>query len=179
MTDSPFRRMIRASAPDFWRLWIVGLVVFTVRWLETVAVGVVVYQRTESAFLVAMIEDPEWIRDMVRVQTDVVLRSFEGVLAKGVQPDGLWIYGDMAYNHATMCSPAMYRELVWPAHKRMADWAHARGMRVIYHTDGRVSSVLDLYIAAGFECLQPIEAKAGMDVRHFAPTECLGHRATT
>ena len=44
--------MIRASAPDFWRLWFVGLVVFTVRWLETVAVGVVVYQRTGSAFLV-------------------------------------------------------------------------------------------------------------------------------
>ena len=52
--DSPFRRMIRASVPDFWRLWSVGLVVFTVRWLETVAVGVVVYQRTGSAFLVAM-----------------------------------------------------------------------------------------------------------------------------
>jgi MFS family permease len=49
---SPVRRMIRASAPDFWRLWFVGLVVFTVRWLETVAVGVVVYQRTGSAFLV-------------------------------------------------------------------------------------------------------------------------------
>jgi MFS family permease len=46
--------MIRASEPDFWRLWCVGLVVFTVRWLETVAVGVVVYQRSGSAFLVAM-----------------------------------------------------------------------------------------------------------------------------
>jgi MFS family permease len=46
--------MIRASEPDFWRLWCVGLVVFTVRWLETVAVGVVVYQRSGSAFQVAM-----------------------------------------------------------------------------------------------------------------------------
>jgi MFS family permease len=54
LSDSPFRRMIRASEPDFWRLWCVGLVVFTVRWLETVAVGVVVYQRSGSAFLVAM-----------------------------------------------------------------------------------------------------------------------------
>jgi uroporphyrinogen decarboxylase len=120
--------------------------------------------------LVAMIEDPEWVRDIVRVHTDVVLRTFEAVLAAGVQPDGLWIYGDMAYNHATLCSPAMYRELVWPAHQRMADWAHARDLRVIYHTDGCVSGVLDLYIAAGFECLQPIEAKAGMDIRQFAPT---------
>ena len=48
MTDTPFRRMLHATAPDFWRLWGVGLIVFTVRWLETVAVGVVVYQRTGS-----------------------------------------------------------------------------------------------------------------------------------
>lgn len=120
--------------------------------------------------LPAMIEDPDWIRDIVTVHTDVVLRTWEAVLAEGIEPDGVWIYGDMAFNHATMCSPAMYRELVWPAHKRMADWAHARGMKVIYHTDGRVNAVLDLYIAAGFDCLQPIEAKAGMDIRRFAPT---------
>src|SRR4029079_1373441 len=46
--------MIAASAPDFWRLWYVGLIVATVRWVETVAVGIVVYQRTDSAFLVSM-----------------------------------------------------------------------------------------------------------------------------
>ena len=40
--------------PDFLRLWFVGLVVFVVRWLEMLAVGVFVYQRTGSAFLVAM-----------------------------------------------------------------------------------------------------------------------------
>lgn len=42
------------EAPDFWRLWYVGLTVSTVRWVETIAVGVVVYQRTDSAFLVSM-----------------------------------------------------------------------------------------------------------------------------
>ena len=52
MRSSPFRRII--EAPDFWRLWYVGLIVATVRWLETVVVGIVVYQRTDSAFLVSM-----------------------------------------------------------------------------------------------------------------------------
>jgi MFS family permease len=42
------------DAPDFWRLWYVGLIVSTVRWVETVAFGIVVYQRTDSAFLVSM-----------------------------------------------------------------------------------------------------------------------------
>jgi MFS family permease len=52
--ERPMQRLMLAECPDFWRLWSVGLVVFTVRWLETVAVGVFVYQHSQSAFLVAM-----------------------------------------------------------------------------------------------------------------------------
>jgi uroporphyrinogen decarboxylase len=119
--------------------------------------------------LIAMVEDPDWIRDIARTQADLVLRDFNAVLAKGVKPDGLWIFGDMAFKTATMCSPQMYRELIWPEHKRLADWAHAHGMKVIYHSDGNVNQVIDLYIEAGFDCLQPLEAKAGMDLRALAP----------
>jgi MFS family permease len=39
---------------DFRRLWIVGLVAFGVRWLEILVVAVFVYQRTGSAFAVAL-----------------------------------------------------------------------------------------------------------------------------
>jgi MFS family permease len=39
---------------DFRRLWTVGLVVFSVRWLEMIVVGVFVYQHTGSAFDVAL-----------------------------------------------------------------------------------------------------------------------------
>jgi MFS family permease len=48
------RRGSLLATPDFWRLWFVGLVVFVVRWLETIAIGVFTYQHTGSAFLVAM-----------------------------------------------------------------------------------------------------------------------------
>jgi MFS family permease len=40
--------------PDFRRLWAIGLVVFAVRWLEMLVVGIFVYQRTGSAFQVAL-----------------------------------------------------------------------------------------------------------------------------
>jgi MFS family permease len=52
--NASFRRIVDVSAPDFWRLWYVGFIVSTVRWLETIVVGVFVYQRTDSAFLVSM-----------------------------------------------------------------------------------------------------------------------------
>jgi len=54
VSKSPFRRMIKVGGPDFWRLWYVGLIVATVRWLETIVVGIVVYERTDSAFLVSV-----------------------------------------------------------------------------------------------------------------------------
>jgi uroporphyrinogen decarboxylase len=63
----------------------------------------------------------------------------------------------------------MYHELIWPDHKRLADWAHKHGMKFIFHTDGDVNGVIDLYLAAGFDCLQPLESKAKKDVRCLCP----------
>jgi uroporphyrinogen decarboxylase len=127
------------------------------------------YVMGDEIALMAMCEEPQWVRDFSRTYTDVVLANYEAILATGIQPDGLWTYGDMAYNHATVCSPSHYRQLIWPEHKRLADWAHAHQMKFIFHTDGDVNGVIDLYIEAGFDCLQPLEAKANMDVRKLAP----------
>jgi uroporphyrinogen decarboxylase len=63
----------------------------------------------------------------------------------------------------------MYRQIIWPDHKRLADWAHTRGLKFIFHTDGNINGVMDLYIEAGFDCLQPLEAKAQMDIRELCP----------
>lgn len=52
MRNSPLRLLF--DEPDFGRLWYVGLIVSIVRWVETIAVGIFVYQRTESAFVVSM-----------------------------------------------------------------------------------------------------------------------------
>ncbi len=123
----------------------------------------------DEVTMIAMAAEPEWVRDVSQVHTDLLIRDYQAIIDAGVQPDGIWMYGDMAYNHATMCSPAMYRELIWPDHKRLADFAHDNGMKFIYHTDGDVNGVMDLYLEAGFDSLQPLEAKANMDVRKLCP----------
>jgi MFS family permease len=76
--DAPFRRLLLSGRDDFWRLWFVGLVVFVVRWLETIAVGIVVYQRTGSAFLVAMVT-------MLRVLPMGLFGAFLGALAERIE----------------------------------------------------------------------------------------------
>ncbi len=67
--------MSRSLPPDFWRLWYAGLVIATVRWLETVVVGVVVYQQTGSALVVAAIT-------MLRLLPMALFGAFLGSLAE-------------------------------------------------------------------------------------------------
>ena len=123
----------------------------------------------DEIFLMAMAEEPEWVLDVAETETDRVLRDLDSALEREIKPDGVLMCGDMAYNHGTLCSPRMYRELIRPSHQRLAAWAHRHGMSLIYHTDGDVNSVIEDFIVAGFDCLNPLEAKAGMDVRRLAP----------
>ena len=123
----------------------------------------------DEQFMMNLIDEPEWIEDMARVSMDNLIRNYQVVLDAGIQPDGLWIFDDMAFRTATFCSPAMYRELLWPQHLRLAEFAHANRMKFVYHTDGDVRRVIPDYIEAGFDCLQPLEAKANMDVRELVP----------
>ena len=50
---APEARAWLLDEPDFRRLWLVGVVVFAVRWLEMLAVAVFAYQHTGSPFIVA------------------------------------------------------------------------------------------------------------------------------
>lgn len=123
----------------------------------------------DEVTLMSMAEDPEWIRDLSITYTDLVLRDYDAVLEAGAEPDGIWVFGDIGYSRGPFFSPQMYRDLIWPDHKRMGDWAHARGMKFIYHTDGDVRPLIPSLIDTGADCLQPLEAKAGMDIRELVP----------
>ena len=112
-----------------------------------------------------LIDDPEWLTDMYKADTDLVIWGFEELYSRGVEFDGLWVWGDVAYRSGPFMSPAMYRELVMPHHKRLCDAAHAKGCEVIYHGCGNNNQIVPDLIDAGVDCLQPLEVKAGMDIR--------------
>lgn len=123
----------------------------------------------DEEMLMGILEEPEWIAEMAEVLTTRSLKMLTGIREAAGEVEGLWIYGDMAFNHSTMCSPRHYRELIWPQHRRLCEWAHQQGAKVIYHTDGKVDGVLSDYVEAGIDMLQPLESKAGMDLRRLQP----------
>ena len=118
---------------------------------------------------VAAIEEPGWLQEIFETLADMAVRALDYLEANGVVYDGGWIYGDVAYNHGPFFSPAMYRALVLPAQKKQVAWFKQRGLPVIYHTDGDFRPLLPMLLELGVDCLQPLEAKANIDVRALKP----------
>lgn len=113
--------------------------------------------------LVAMVEQPEWLVDIFNHCLDVDLALLDMVFDEGYHFDEIFWPDDMGYKQNTFFSPAMYRELVKPVHKRACDWAHAKGAKVRLHSCGYVKPLIPDIIDAGVDMLNPIEVKAGMD----------------
>lgn len=114
--------------------------------------------------LVAMHDDPAWVKDMIDTFADLLITAVEEMLGRGFHFDGAFLANDMGYKNGPFFSPAHYRELEFPSQKRMCDFFHARGMPVILHSDGDIRKLIPHLIEAGFDCLQPLESKAGMDL---------------
>lgn len=114
--------------------------------------------------LMAMVEDPAWCRDMFETASDMVIQAAEEMMARGFEFDGAWVYDDNGYRNGTLFSPRCYRETLFNAHKRVCDFFHSKGLKVILHSCGCVKERVPDFIEAGFDCLQPLEVKAGMDL---------------
>lgn len=112
--------------------------------------------------------EPDWIHDYNRVYTDFFKVHYKHLIEKAGKPDGIWMYEDLGYNKGLFCSPAILEELIFPYYKEMVEFFHGFDLPVVLHSCGNVTEALPLIASAGFDALNPMEAKAGCDVVAFA-----------
>jgi len=124
----------------------------------------------DQNFLPALLEDPEWIKDFCQVYLDFYRNHLEIQFREAGVPDGFFIYEDYGYKNGLFCSPATMAELVMPFEKALVSFLKDYGIQVLLHTCGDVRKAVPLIIDAGFDCLQPMEAKAGCNVIELART---------
>jgi len=117
-----------------------------------------------ECLLMGMATDPDWVRDMCDVYATTMINLLEILFEREGLPDGMWFWDDLGFKHRPFMSPGMYREILFPAHQRLFDFAHSHGLPVVLHCDGLIESLVPNLIEAGIDCLQPLEVKAGMDL---------------
>lgn len=123
------------------------------------------FMRGEEAFWMDCVEDPGWARAYVdRVADHITAVAIESLHRCGLEDTGIAIYDDVAANWGPFVGPARYEEIFLPALRRMVRAYKDAGARwVMHHSDGNVDSLLDMWVDAGVDAINPIDFRSGMD----------------
>lgn len=116
----------------------------------------------------SLLLEPEWIQDYNRVYTDFYINHFRILIEEAGKPDGIWLYEDLGYKNGLFCSPKILKELFLPYYKEIVDFFHSYDIPVVLHSCGNITQAMPIIVEAGFDALNPMEAKAGCDIFKFA-----------
>lgn len=111
----------------------------------------------------SLLLDQDWIHDYNRVYTDFYKEHFRVLIEEAGKPDGIWLYEDLGYSNGLFCSPKTLEELFIPYYKEIVDFFHSMDLPVVLHSCGNINAGIPLIVEAGFDALNPMEAKAGCD----------------
>ena len=119
---------------------------------------------TENA-LFKLAEAPDRMARFIERLGEFLVGIVEGqVAAAAGKLSGLYIWGDVAYDHGMFFSPDYWRRVYKPQLRRICEAAHAHGLKTIYHGCGNSAVLFEDMIEAGVDAYNPLEAKAGLDV---------------
>jgi len=124
----------------------------------------------DLVMLESLVLEPAWIHDICRVITDFYVRHMDLLFREAGKPDAVFVYEDLGFTNGLFASPKTLRELIFPYYKELVDYYHAQGLPVLLHSCGGVTEAVPDLVDIGFDLLQPLEAKAKVDVIELART---------
>lgn len=117
---------------------------------------------TEEEFWMNLLLEPEICHKIAERQGKRMLRQIPLFAQLGV--DGIMPCGDLGSSTGMLASPQIYREMVYPWNKAMADEAHRHGLKILKHCCGHTWPVIE-ELAEIYDAYEGIQASAGMDIR--------------
>lgn len=128
-----------------------------------------------DSFLMMLHTDPDLVRRMVEMVVEVHVTLVRRAVRAGA--DIVSLGDDYAWRVGPMMSPAAFREFFLPGIKRVVRAAHEEGALCLKHCDGNIWALMDAFVEAGFEGINPLEPIAGMDLgevkRRYGDKVCL------
>jgi hypothetical protein len=105
----------------------------------------------------------DFVKEIYDRQTDIAienLKDFYNVLGNDI--DVVYICGaDFGTQNSTFCSPETFARVWLPYYKKVNDWIHQNtGWKTFKHSCGSIISLLDLFIEAGFDIINPVQINA-------------------
>ncbi|MHB0879056.1 MAG: uroporphyrinogen decarboxylase family protein [Anaerolineae bacterium] len=112
--------------------------------------------------LMALYLDPDLVRAVIDLSVQHTLRLIARAAAMGA--DFVLFGDDYAATAGPLMSPALFEAFFLPGLRTVVQAAKGAGLRVIKHSCGRITPLLDMFVDTGINALHPLDAAAGMDM---------------
>ena len=107
-------------------------------------------------------KNPRFIKEVHEVIAEFTVACYNAYMDVGAE---VFVEsGDLAYHTGPMMSPKKFREVLLPAYQMITDAVHEREGKIVLHTDGQVTPLLDFVVDCGFDGLHSLEPTAGVDL---------------
>jgi hypothetical protein len=115
-------------------------------------------------FFLAIAMKPELVQEAFNLYTQINIAIAKVMIDEGV--DAVMPGGDFSDSNGPMVSPETIRRIFLLGMKKLSEYCHQRGARVISHNCGNNWKIMDILIESGYECWQSIACKtADMDLK--------------
>jgi hypothetical protein len=115
----------------------------------------------------AYYDQPDLLHDMIDYLCGLWLAMCEELLPLAAYDCALF-WEDMSGRQGSLVSPAVFREFMLPAYRRMTGFLRQRGIaHLVVDTDGWVEELVPLFLEAGITGMYPFEVQAGNDIREY------------
>jgi hypothetical protein len=134
--------------------------------------------RDIEEWYISLSSRPEHIHKIFERQTEINLTNLQKIFAVvGNRVTAAYLSGtDFGAQNGPFISPSSYRQLFQPFHKQVNDWVHRHTTwKAFIHCCGSVWALLDDFIAAGFDILNPVQCSAA-DMNPFELKKKFGDR---
>lgn len=119
--------------------------------------------RDVEEWYVSTVTRQDYIRQVFDRQCEIALANLKRVYsAVGNRPSAIYLTGtDFGMQAGLFISPRMYRALYQPFHRKLNDWIHMNTpWKTFIHSCGSIVSLIDDFIDAGFDILNPVQCSA-------------------
>jgi hypothetical protein len=110
---------------------------------------------------------PDFIKEVFERQTDIAVENLKKLFSiAGNVVDVVYLCGnDFGTQQSTFCDLEGFREFYVPYYRKMTGWIHANtDWKIFKHSCGAVEPLLQGFIEAGFDILNPVQiSAAGMN----------------
>src|SRR5208337_2764414 len=119
------------------------------------------YVRGYGAWLEDLLLRPVFAEALMDRVVDILIQIANRALDEAGEFVDMVTYGDdIATQNATLVRPDLYRRMIKPRHKALADAIHGHGKPILYHSCGSVYALVRDLIEVGVDALNPVQVSA-------------------